>query len=573
MENKDIICPDCNITYISKEQLQKKGSCSSCLMRKAAALRNNKEYIKFIDLPEKDKAKTLKARKSFSLYNAERSKKVKTQKKPMFSLNSKEVLDWIIANANSDLSVRDMYKLLVDKYPKEKFSMATLYRIYSIHNLPHKAGVIGRPVTKDDENKNVEPQIEVNTINDTNIDDNVDIGVTVNNDDIEDNSIDNVTDVDTEPPTDYKVINEKLPERFNSVRSEVRDIVDKKFKNLKCSVPNKYNTDDYINVIDTLIYLKNNVDKLLKARVSQYNIMNAYQADVVHEAENVVAADGDTYISDKLHVIRSHRRYYETDYKDINVLKCIIDSLDIQMLNNALKSLNNNKKFNDAPIFRPLVDTSMLGKYDWAKEIDSFSVKSLINVANFDYNKNKSELENNLSSNTTESSNKKKTKDLKKFRVSCKVSGGGYGVYSTWYRDYLCMHASTALAYAKNTLTQISNNKKGMMWTKLEVVELDKNYNTGSRTEIINNNISELMNGMLQDDIMSVKIDDTNLTHKYLVSCNVSSEKHKIFGKWNKIYICDSNSQATQAAKDELKEINKNLVDLVITDFKCISYS
>ena len=64
-------------------------------------------------------------------------------------------------------------------------------------------------------------------------------------------------------------------------------------------------------------------------------------------------------------------------------------------------------------------------------------------------------------------------KALKRFRVSCKVSGGGYGAFSNWYRDYECTSESTALAYAKNTLTQLATNRKGMIWTDLSCVQLN----------------------------------------------------------------------------------------------------
>ena len=66
--------------------------------------------------------------------------------------------------------------------------------------------------------------------------------------------------------------------------------------------------------------------------------MNAYQSDIVHEQEHIIAQPGDTYLQDKLHILRKERRYYEHDTNDIGV------NTDEYLLNQKLNELFNKEK-------------------------------------------------------------------------------------------------------------------------------------------------------------------------------------------------------------------------------------
>ena len=145
--------------------------------------------------------------------------------------------------------------------------------------------------------------------------------------------------------------------------------------------------------------------------------------------------------------------------------------------------MKQNQTFVEQPVFKPMVDTTLIDKYEWAQPIDPNSAKAKISVGS--YNPTAFAQNNGtngrpvtrigMAPNTppTNQLTSRVRKSIKRFRVSCKVSGGGYGVFKDWYRDYECTNKDTAMAYAKNTLNQLSQNRKGMIWTDLDVVELN----------------------------------------------------------------------------------------------------
>ena len=69
--------------------------------------------------------------------------------------------------------------------------------------------------------------------------------------------------------------------------------------------------------------------------------MNAYQSDALHEVENAILEDGNTYLSDKMHILRKYRRYYESDYKNVSILKPFLELLDIDIkINDSIKGFS-----------------------------------------------------------------------------------------------------------------------------------------------------------------------------------------------------------------------------------------
>ena len=55
MEKKDILCPDCANNYISSKRFKEFGKCISCSRRETIARTTNREYIKYVNLPQEEK--------------------------------------------------------------------------------------------------------------------------------------------------------------------------------------------------------------------------------------------------------------------------------------------------------------------------------------------------------------------------------------------------------------------------------------------------------------------------------------------------------------------------------------
>lgn len=538
--SKDILCPHCNIEYITQNRFNDYGKCLSCMRRETIAKTKNAPYIKFIDLPQAERDRLLKQReynnnfnkkKSNSTCNSEGSKNQskKPSKKPSKKLTKNQyeevngvrvrvrdntiytpdIISKIMEISGDDISAKEILEEIKKLYPDKPFTYGNLSNIISRRNIPHK--------TKNNTTEKFSAVIEDDI-------DYFDEEEIVSTEPVEYVSVEkSVEDVEkyVDKSRVAKINTEELPERFNTVLDEVDGVTDAKFRREHCQLDRNYESKDYISLvehllklsneggdllnyiydIERLVYITTNGQEIVNKRRSQQNIMNAYQSDVIHEIENVISEDGNTYLSDKLHIIRNYRRYYEMDYRNVATLRPIRDnmttaleklneafklfkeSLDPKILNGVLENLKKNQNYVENPVFKPMVDTTMVDKYEWVKPLDTTSAKSRISVVHYNPDSFNKDTSNNgrpvtrigMGANTPPTNQLKARvrKSLKIFRVSCKVSGGGYGVFQTWYRDYECTNKDTALSYAKNTLNQLSQTRKGMVFTDLDVVELN----------------------------------------------------------------------------------------------------
>lgn len=503
MEKKDILCPDCEMNYISEKQYKKHKKCMSCFRREILAIHNDYEYVPLKNLSSEEKAKVSRGREiRKNSYNNRKDKDrnsnsnnaneiVSSGKAGRQQIYTPEIIEEIKTIANDNITPLQLLGILKGLHPELNLTSSNLNNIINRHNIPHSSArgrhtkvnnlnqstikndiVEATTPIKKDENVELEPN-ELYIENDNELD--------IKNDNELDTKDITLEEISKNPSNSN--MDNKEPERFKPIKSEIDNLLKTKFKRMNCTLDKNYSIDDYINMLEMLIYLKENRDTIIKNRHSQQNIMNAYQSDTLHEIENAVLEDGNTYLSDKLHILRKYRRYYESDYKNVSILKPLLDLLDVNVMQIALERLNKNKSYNNNPVFKPLVDTTIIDKYDWAKSIDLSSSKSNISVIHYNpmkfsqVNKGKPITRIGLPENTppTNQLNSKMRKSLKVFRVSCKISGGGYGVFKEWYRDYECTNPKTALAYATNTLNQLSSTRKGMYWTDLDVVELNVN--------------------------------------------------------------------------------------------------
>lgn len=556
MKDESILCPHCNLEYISQKRFEDYGKCISCLRRETIAKTTNRPYVRFVDLPEDEKQRLIKQRETNNMFYKKKTMKEKgtvnkktvgKQKKTEKyeeengvrvrvrnnTIYTPDVINAIKEIASDDISAKEICEKLQKMYPDKAITYGNLSNVISRHNIPHKTrGNIKYSNTNEYE-ENIDDYEELDEIDNAELDviEEVDFETNENNKEInlEKDGVDNTQN--TQNKQLIKLINKNLPERFNKVIPEVEDTLNSKFRREGCQLDKNYTTQDYINAmnkfksvingsesvinclqeIDTLMYVTENGADIINKRKNQQNIINAYQSDALHEAENVIAEDGDTYLSDKLHVIRNYRRYFETDYRNVATLRPIRsgmeksigelrvaldkvksvlenifnDGISEDTLDQVIANLYKTKNYVENPIFKPLVDEKMIDKYDWVKPIDNTSAKSKISVTHYNPNSFQRDASNNgrpvtrigMSSNTPPTSQltSRVRKSLKIFRVSCRVSGGGYGVFTPWYRDYECTNKDTALSYAKNTLTQLSQTRKGMIWTDLDIVELNVN--------------------------------------------------------------------------------------------------
>lgn len=507
MEKKDILCPDCETNYISNKRFSDFGKCISCYRREIMAKTNNNPYIKVKDLSDEEKVRLARARevhrksaKKIRTNNNTKNQTKKVVKDDDTQVNNRgrnqiytpEIIEQIKLIANENITPAELLEMIQSLFPDKPFTSSNLNNVLVRNNIPHSSRRGRKPIDKteiiDTNTEEIaieeEPIYEVQEL--PNIDEPIieepkqeEIFTAI----VPQNGLSYNPNFSTIDRSNDKTYSEDEPARFGPIRDEIDGVLATKFRRQNCSLPKDYDTNDYVNMLEMLLYIKENSATIIKNRRSQQNIMNAYQSDMLHEMENAVAKDGDTYLSDKMHIIRKYRRHYECDYKDVATLRPLIESIDLDTLKKVLNNMKKNQTFVEQPVFKPMVDTTLIDKYEWAQPIDPNSAKAKIAVGS--YNPNAFTQNNGtnerpvtrigMTPNTppTNQLTARVRKSIKRFRVSCKVSGGGYGVFKDWYRDYECTNKDTAMAYAKNTLNQLSQNRKGMIWTDLDVVELN----------------------------------------------------------------------------------------------------
>lgn len=495
---KDILCPDCLIEYISNEQLGRVGKCTSCMRRANMAKNSGHQYIPIKDLTEEEQLAIKQKRSERHQKNiAKQTGDIQIETVRRNAIYSPEMLDFIVNYAKAELhTFKEILNEVQSKYPDSKITYTNLSNVIRRMGLP----CIKRPIrtvnkmeiaTEEDkdtfkisdviENQNGTLLIGIKEEN-TNDTKNINSINKSDKKDVINNNIDYNNYLYEEDI--IKIDESQEPERFKKVRADVNDILTKKYKALKCNMDKDYNTTDYINAIEMLLYLKKNCGKIIKLRRDQHDVIEALQSDTIHEMENTIAEEGDTYLSDKFHVIRNKRRHSEYDCNDLVHLSNMLSALNEDSLQSTLDILKKDDYQRKHPIFIPLVDTDMISKYKWAKAPtpENTKLQKPILKTNARLKKAREERASNKQAVLTSQpegdirGNKIRTKtptSIKKFRVTCNISGGGFGAFKKWYSDYNCMEERTALAYATNTLNQLKATHEGMLVSDLECHEIN----------------------------------------------------------------------------------------------------
>lgn len=487
---ENVICPDCEDEYISVKRLQKYGRCVRCERRYKMSIKHNKEYVPICSLSKKERKDILSRRKiMIEKSNKKSSNKKSSNKKSnkSESLYTKELIEYCLNLKNQGI----MYKDIITKIQEEinpKFTksglMSAIWR-YKQNNTEvkqedtlktHRVNPIIKTtiINHDKINETEQPSTldtPIDLVEDKSklIDDNSDV---ISNKEPELNI---ATDISFSGE-EQKLDNDTLID--SDLKDEVDKVAEQKFKLLKCNELEHFNTDDYIKMLEMLEYLTVNRQQILKHRQTQHDVMNAYQDDVLHEIEKVDPEDGDNTLQKKLHIVRNKRRYYEYDYNDIGIMKQFLECVDIKKLKIVLGQLKKFKEVRDNPVFIPSVDKQMISKYDWTiktkKEpsIKTTKITPTISVIHTLETLDDKSLPDKFKQSFTEPyeffniSNEKK---LNKYRASCKLSGGGFGAFRTYFKDYSCINEEIAESYFKQDLDILKSKHKGLLITEIQV--------------------------------------------------------------------------------------------------------
>lgn len=363
----------------------------------------------------------------------EKSKKTRGSRASVYT---EDVMEVLYTFSTKDMTLKEIYEILSNMFPNKGITYSNLSTKIHRLKLPHKVPSLEEKQSKMNDARNKKLAAENNTYNEDNKKD-----------------VETTEDVETINNTIENVQNN----RFEYIQQEMQQILQKKYKQLDCQVDRNYTTQDYIDFLDMLEYLSTNYEYIIRARRDQHDIMNAYQSDVVHEMESVVTDPGDTYLQDKLHLLRKERRYYEHDGNDLVAMKPLFQMLDTSKITEIKNKLIEVKNQRNNPVFIPIVDTGMIKKYDWCSAGTASSAKLNKPIL----------ITNNKNNNSTNFL--KINSRIGTYRVSCQLSGGGYGAFSHWHKDYKTTNEDLALSCAMKDLNKLSAEHAGVMWTDVDV--------------------------------------------------------------------------------------------------------
>lgn len=484
--SKKMLCNDCGINYISKEQFEKNGKCLSCKRRETMARTQGKEYVKYIDLPQEEKDRLQKLRAKYKKSDTSKNSQTKDSNKNTVSKSKSkrgvytpEVISKVATLASKDKSMPDLRKEVEALYPDLAITSGNFYHMAVSHGIPFKQVRNKKSTVSEDvtvvENESINKE-------------DTDVSEIIITPEVEVVSEIPAVQTVSQPsrPIQSDTVVEELdvdgdPIRLKAVKEEVISVLNEKYEQAGCANEFSYSVKDYVDFLNMLEYLANNIDNLIKNRDAQFNIINDYQFDIIHEMENELAKSGDTYLQDKMYVMRDFRRYMEMDFKALRTLRPLLKLIKVTVHPNNPNNLTDNKSIigclnvlntvisqNAQPRFTPRVDMNLAKKYDWAYMRNSVYKKN--SAKNLDESNNVTDNEDIISNDKstvknvsinktriksgTDASTRLQLNDLeiKKglsiFRVSCKISGGNYGVFSPWYKDYKCTSNEVALAWA-----------------------------------------------------------------------------------------------------------------------------
>lgn len=474
-ESSGVLCPDCKVSIIDIDSYNSGQVCNSCKHRKIWSNKKGVPYIKYKDLSQNEQDKLLRRKLTGQSYYKRKKEKDDSDKNLNYQINSSsevvkkhnttrkfkpEVYKYIKDIASESLSVRELREKILEKFPEIENELTYIF----LHKTIYAKKLPFRRLT-DEEKSNIFAEARSKVNKDLNTDINKVKDIINNNTNTLINEVDNIYDKnnfidDSNVVTISEIsgITSKVTEykeeyRFEPIINEVKEVLNKKFKEVGCEIGYDFSVEDYIDAFKVLRFLINNFTTIVQKRNDQYDIANNYQTDVVHEMENEISAPGDTYMQDKCHVLRNIRRGYELDVNCINIMKLFLVSMSKRSaeLTDIIDKLEKIKNRKDDPKYVPNVDDSMISKYKWAQSTNPSDTKIM----------DKSLLISN--------SKKNRRSGNPIFIATCYLSGGGYGVFKKWTKEVSFPTIEEAQKAIDIELENIKKKNKNIMISNFSI--------------------------------------------------------------------------------------------------------
>jgi len=262
---------------------------------------------------------------------------------------------------------------------------------------------------------------------------------------------------------EQRILQEQNNNRLRNIELEINSVLKKKSEQFNCAIEKYFTTTQLLELLRNIQYLAKYIDNLCNCINSQYDIMNAYQEDIIHEFEFATLDSHNTYLQDKLNIFRNKRRDISNYRDDLELLKQFLYTIDTKELDSAISVLETQKFKTQQAKYIPKVDDTMYERYNWVFAKEDVHGDNSKNSANKILKTNKREQEQ-ITKVSPIVSNK-----ITNFRVSCVLYGGKYRVGKCWSRTYKCKDSYTAMKWAKQELNNLIDPNQGIFYKQLEV--------------------------------------------------------------------------------------------------------
>ena len=121
----------------------------------------------------------------------------------------------------------------------------------------------------------------------------------------------------------------------------------------------------------------------------------------------------------------------------------------------------------------------MVNKYSWATYGSPSSAKNsktalTTNAIEKFINEKSDEIKTvNINGTKTHLSKEEIDRGFKVYRVSCNISGGGYGAFKPWYKDYPCVNQEIAMSFAQQEFARMKASNSSLLFTDVKVHQLN----------------------------------------------------------------------------------------------------
>ena len=211
-------------------------------------------------------------------------------------------------------------------------------------------------------------------------------------------------------------------------------------------------------MLEMLLNINEQKNTIVRNGVAQHRIMDLYEDDIIHETENILLPKGNTYLQDKLHVLRNKRRALEYNGGDISIMREFLNTINMSALKNTIKNLRQERESRVNFKYIPNVDETMIDKYNWCLATRENNYKALEPIV-IPY--------------VTSTSNNKEPKQLNTYRVSCQLSGAGFGAFKSYYKDYQAISQDIALSYGEQELEKMKKEKPGILIQNIDIHKIN----------------------------------------------------------------------------------------------------